>query len=192
MTQFTAAETPSLAKWNEILAEAGEIVTSSSRPVSPVDGQYIFETDTRKVMRWSTAAGRWEAVSYDGAWDAWSPTLAQGPGLTVTLSFNVQRWCGRMYQATAKLAISSAGTAANAFVLPLTVDTAHAPPLGPIGTWVYDDIGAGFPSGIVVAATVGVAQFFTGTSPTSAFGVAPAVTAASGDSMYVSLSYYTT
>jgi len=52
-----------------------EIVTSTTRPSTPIDGQIIYETDTKKYMTWNTLA--WVEVIKSGLTSA-------GGGLTGT------------------------------------------------------------------------------------------------------------
>jgi hypothetical protein len=191
VADFTAGETPSNAKWNAFANEAREICTSSTRPTSPIDGQPIFETNTRKVRSWRTSSGAW-ILEYDlGDWDAWSPTLSQSAAITVVLDSNVQTRIGRRVSATCRFSCTSAGSALQAIQFPLPVNAAVGLN-GPVGTWWFEDSGTGYYAGVVIANAAGTAQLYCGggTARTGPFGVDPAVTIASGDKLVVNLDYY--
>jgi hypothetical protein len=191
VADFTAGETPSTAKWNAFANEAREICTSSTRPTSPIDGQPIFETDTRKVRTFHSSTGTWRTDYATDTWDTWTPTLTQSATITATLTFNLWARVGRKATGTASFAATSAGTALNAVQISLPTTAAVAANT-PIGTWWYNDNGTGYYSGIVVANTTTTGQLWVagGTARTASFGVDPAVTIASGDILTVNLDYY--
>ena len=58
-----------------IFGSGHQVVTSTTRPAAPIDGQIIYETDTKKVMTWNTVA--WVEVMKSGLTTA-------GGGLTGT------------------------------------------------------------------------------------------------------------
>ena len=68
-----------------IFGSGHEVVTSTTRPLSPINGQIIYETDTKKIMTWNTVA--WVEVMKSGLTTAGggltgtypSPTVANVP-----------------------------------------------------------------------------------------------------------------
>ena len=90
---------------NYLMKQSVIVCTSGTRPGSPVDGMFIYETDTKRLMKWN--ASFWEVVagsrtSHTPVLTASSsnPTLGTGaialgwytfsPGSTLTYSFYIQ------------------------------------------------------------------------------------------------------
>jgi len=53
--------------------DAIRILTSSTRPSDPYEGQLIYETDTDRYVGYDGSA--WTTVAQLGAWNSWTPTL---------------------------------------------------------------------------------------------------------------------
>lgn len=60
-----------------------KVVTSSTRPASPGEGQCIYETDTDKFLIYNGAA--WIEGLDIGAWDTWTPTWSNFTPSTSTI-----------------------------------------------------------------------------------------------------------
>ena len=89
------------------------IVTASTRPSDPYEGQKIYETDTDYYMGYSGSA--WEYGTKLGAWDSWTPTLTQNNvAVTKTTTYARYRRVGRGVDYQVSLACTGAGTAAQA------------------------------------------------------------------------------
>lgn len=102
------------------------IVTAGTRPSDPYRGQLIFETDTDKLVARSIADA-WQEVVDLGAWDTWTPTLANltlGSG-TVTAKFTR---VGRtiFYRFRFLLGAGSAVGTAPTFTLPVAASSEYA------------------------------------------------------------------
>lgn len=125
-----------------------------------------------------------------GAWTAYTPTLTQAAPLTKTVLYAKFKQCGKTIKGQVALAITSAGTPASAIEVGLPVAAAFVGPLV-IGSAQYTDASP-------AQAYIGAASLFTTTTlvivtnlGTSALGVNPAVTSASGDAVYATFTYET-
>ena len=86
------------------------VVTSVTRPASPVEGQTIYETDTDKFVVWDGAA--WQEVLQAGAWTTFTPTISQVSARTTsTNSFAYARVGGKCVEFSGAITITNAGTA---------------------------------------------------------------------------------
>lgn len=89
------------------------ILTSSTRPSDPYQGQFIYETDTDSYV--GRGAGPvWQTVVPLGAWSTYTPTLTQSATVTKTVTY--ARWVriGRTIHFAVKLTVTGSGTASNA------------------------------------------------------------------------------
>lgn len=126
-----------------------------------------------------------------GAWVDFTPTMTQGVGLTITVTRARYMIMGKTAVVQMVLSITSAGTGGSSMVIasiPAAIAPAATGTNRICGTAHYSDGGAVFYVGAVQATTSSTLQFRTNAS-TSEFGANPAVTAASGDTMSLNLSY---
>lgn len=133
-----------------------------------------------------------------GAWTSFTPTADQGAGLALTVQH--ARWAkiGKLAFLKLTLTVTSAGTAGQAIRIsdiPAVIAPAYTGlPNGACGTFMYYDSG-GAPNtyvGIACLVNATCIQLYTSGVMNTGLGVAPAITAANGDVVTVSLVYETT
>lgn len=118
-----------------------------------------------------------------GRWIDWTPTVTQGVAVTRTISYARYIVMSDAVHMVVRLAITSAGTAANAIVIagiPTTIAPANIAGLGTIGSFIMLDSGVARYVGIVLP--VGANDFRFWTDPNVNYvGITPGITLASGD-----------
>lgn len=73
-TLLTTGDVPGAATYfNPLLQQTIIPCTSGTRPSSPGDGWTIFETDTKRVMQYSTTLAAWTPISGTAPWTSYSP-----------------------------------------------------------------------------------------------------------------------
>lgn len=123
------------------------------------------------------------------AWEPYTPTVTQNVAITKTVNRSAYTKTGRSVTYNFDLALTSAGTAANA----ITVSLPETPAAG-VQSCTALFLDASAPQRYVLVGLIvgGVLQFRADNASTSAFGVGPAVTIASGDSIQGSITYEAT
>lgn len=102
--------------------DAIRILTSSTRPSDPYEGQMIYETDTDLYSGYDGSA--WRTVARLGGWSSYTPTLTQSGAVTKTSTYTKYNQVGKTVTANAYLTITGTGTAANAVKIGLPVAAA--------------------------------------------------------------------
>lgn len=115
------------------------IVTSSTRPSDPYQGQLIYETDTDSYVG-RDAAGVWQRAVALGAWTTFTPTLIQSGAVTKTVGYAKYARVGRLIVAECRLAVTGTGTAGQPVVVGLPVASVASD--RPIGSFHLIDISA--------------------------------------------------
>lgn len=77
--------------------------TSGNKPVAPVEGQHIYETDTDSLVVWDGSA--WRRVARVAAWETYTPTWSTG---ATQPSIGLGTLTGR-YQQIGRTMVFSAG-----------------------------------------------------------------------------------
>lgn len=97
------------------------VVTSTTRPTNPYEGQVIYETDTDKVLVWNNSA--WLFLSTPqateiGAWQAWIPTFTSTAGAITTSSLTRARYLiiQKLVIARFEFVITTAGGGAGGYL----------------------------------------------------------------------------
>lgn len=98
------------------------ICTSSTHPADSYIGQLLFETDTAAFKAQSGSA--WEQVLTIGTWTSYTPTLTQSTTVTKTVNYAKYLKVGRAVMFAVDLAVTGAGTGANAVTLTVPVTAA--------------------------------------------------------------------
>lgn len=124
-------------------------------------------------------------LGVDG-WTSFTPTLTQSVTVTKTVTYAKYQRVGRTIFASYDLAITGAGTTANAILLGLPV--AAATTGCATGSFRYFDTGNTIYAGSVVSNTTTTLQFFVSGNG-NPMGVNPTFAAANGDSMQVHVTY---
>jgi len=130
-----------------------------------------------------------ELNSTASAWTTYAPTLTQSATVTHTATVARYKQIGKTVHVSLYLAITGAGTAGNAVVVSLPVTAQQGAVLLAVGHGTFFDAA---PATYVVTAKTAsttTVQLFHDTSGNSAFGIAPAVTCASGDVLSLDLTY---
>ncbi len=122
----------------------------------------------------------------DVAWTSYTPTLTQGVALSKTVTYARYQRIGRLVIVVANLAITSAGTAATAVLVGLPVAATAAAAV--VGSFRYLDAGTTVYVGTAYGTSTTTVELLTNAQP-NPLGIAPAVTAASGDTVQIAISY---
>lgn len=156
-------------------------------------GLRFLETDTSKVKVYTGSA--WVTIAYLGAWDTYTPTLAQGSSTNITKTIHraSYRQLGLEVTLHLDLAATAAGQVGTAITITLPV-TAATPGVGMIHgqTGCYIKIAGTQYSGTVVIEAGALTQLKfirTDVSVTNYMGIDPSAALASGDSIGLSFSY---
>lgn len=163
------------------------VVTSVTRPASPVEGQTIYETDTDKFVAYDGAA--WVEILQVGAWTTFTPTLTQnGAKSTSTNSFAYTRVGGRCIDVDGQITCTQAGTAGNKITLSLPVTAASRYVNGtPLGSAIFLD-GSAWRSGSAVFDTTTTVAIQLDNSA-NVYGILPSIALASGMKIAMKLRY---
>lgn len=163
------------------------VVTSVTRPASPVEGQTIYETDTDKFVVWDGAA--WQEVLQAGAWTTFTPTISQVSARTTsTNSFAYCRVGGKCVEFSGAITITNAGTAGNKITMSLPVATNARYVAGtPIGTAMYNDSAAWRVGALVWDTTTTAAIQLDNVA--NSYGVTPSIATANGHKVLATARY---
>lgn len=157
-----------------------EIVTSSTRPTDPYEGQPIYETDTDSYKGYNGTT--WEHALSLGAWTVYTPTLTQSITVSKTITeARYMRGPSRLIIVEFNLTATSAGTAGqNVLVgLPVAANGAVGTMVGPM--LIYDaNTTTRYHGDGELVSNITVGMGVSQASP-SLFGASPAVTLANGD-----------
>lgn len=158
-------------------------VTSLTRPVGAdlYEGKLIFETDTKRVMVYSS--GAWEIESEPvQTWSVTSVTQNGARACTTTYGW-YQRSRGK-FVAQATMSGFAAGSAGNAIIIPTPVTLVTSEAVG--GAFSYFDSGVAFYSGYINPFTVNAVGFVQDGSNNS-FGAVTSLALAAADVMRVTM-----
>ena len=117
------------------------VCTSSNRPVTPFEGQTIYETDTDLTLVYSGSAWLYSSTPQTleiGAWQAWTPTITSDGGSLGSTSVINARYSqiNKTVVCTLDVRVTGVGSATGGlrFTLPVTMTTNCAVD-GAIGSW---------------------------------------------------------
>lgn len=99
-----------------------QILTSSTRPSDPYEGDLIYETDTDRYVGYD--GSNWQTVAQLGAWTSYTPTLTQSATVTKTVNYAKYVQVGKTVMGGVRLTVTGSGTAANSVVVGLPVTAA--------------------------------------------------------------------
>lgn len=175
------------ADMNVVGRQSIAVVTSVTRPASPVEGQTIYETDTDKFVCWDGAA--WQEVLQAGAWTTFTPTISQVSARTTsTNSFAYARVGGKCVEFSGAITITNAGTAGNKITMSLPVATNARYVAGtPIGTAMYNDLAAWRVGTLVWDSTTTAAIQLDNLG--NVYGIAPSIATANGHKFLATARY---
>lgn len=109
---------PVAASWaNLIRNQSVQVTTSSLRPASPTEGMVIYETDTDAFSVYDGSG--WRPFGRVGAFDTWTPTLAQSSAIAKTIHMARYTRFGRLYICQFDLAATATGTSGQAITITL-------------------------------------------------------------------------
>lgn len=87
-----------------------QVLTSSTRPSDPYQGQLIYETDTDSYVG-RGAGSVWQTVVPLGAWTSYTPTLTQSVAVTKTVTYAKYVRLGRIVHFMVDMTVTGTGTA---------------------------------------------------------------------------------
>lgn len=160
-----------------------------SRPRGPVSAVDEF------VALIGDLSARLQAVEltahrHDVAWTDYIPVWSQAAVITKTINFSRYTRIGNTVLFSGSMTATSAGTAANNVTITLPVAALEENSIrGGIGSGIFDDVSVPTTYPLIASTVAGVVTFRSSGSTASAFGIAPAVTVASGDILAWSFAY---
>jgi hypothetical protein len=163
--------------------------TSGTRPATPVEGQYIHETDTELLYCYNGTG--WELVGGVGGWTSFTPQIDQGV-TNIAKTVNYSKWVRgprRTIIWTFHLTLTAAGTAGSPVTVTLPVTAANA--FGCIGSSMVFDASAqnNYPCTLAPSTTTKVAFQYVTTGINAAWGQSPSIALASSDDLRGSITY---
>lgn len=128
-------------------------------------------------------------------WTTFTPTLTQGVGITITVTYAAYLLLGKLAVVQMRLACTSAGTASNligvggipAAIAPKRTDAVSA--VAPAGVFQFLDASVGYYVGVANFSGATTLQLYTGAGAGSPLGIAPATTVANTDVLGLQLCY---
>lgn len=99
---------------NDIRDTGVQVTTSSSRPISPFEGQVIYETNTDQFQVYS--GGGWIPFGGIGTPLSWSPTVTQNTTRAGTTAYGEYQRIGNLVHAQLRWTSSGAGSANTLFI----------------------------------------------------------------------------
>lgn len=178
---FVDNAVPTSSQWNSNVRD--QVVTqctSGTRPGTPVEGQYIYETDTDRTLVYSGSA--WIIMSEPT--QSWTPSVTQGVGVTSTVSRAWSRRSNGLWIAQAVITLTSAGTLGSGITMTLPYTMVNANDIG--GTFRYTDTGTSVYTGVAVTNTTTACIFYVHNAGSS-FGGTPSFAIANNDVFQVTL-----
>ncbi len=159
-----------------------------------VEGMVAYLKDVDQVTIYSGSA--WVQMSGIGVWNTWTPTVVQGPAVTVSVGYASYQKLGRLvvgnFVATVTAGTGSAGAAIYVLAPPSPHNPAAAAQSAFIGVGAVTDNSAGknYVGGLQVASST-LFQFFTN-DVTSAVGVTPSFALGVNDILFGQFCYEST
>lgn len=172
--------------FNPLLQQTIIPCTSGTRPSSPGDGWAIFETDTKKVLQYSTTLAAWVPVSGTAAWTSYSPAwtaTTTDPTIGNGSITGAYQELGQTVNVRIKVTVGSTTTAGSGVY---RLSLPFAPKVDQIISGVYSDQSAGpqlFPLAMrfILAATTGDNMRVAVAGNAAAWGATVPVAPANGD-----------
>lgn len=174
---------------NIVGRQSTAVVTASTHPASPVEGQMIYETDTDKFVCYDGAA--WQEVLRVGAWTTYTPTVTQVSALSTSGSqFAYCRIGGKTIVATGAITITQTGTAGNKITigLPLPAATRYTSDQHALGSAHYLDSGTTNYQGALMWDSSTTGNIITNTAA-SALGAGVSIATGNGDTIGYAITY---
>jgi hypothetical protein len=167
-------------------ASAIFVCTSSTRPGSPTEGRFIYETDTDLLYVWTGTA--WLQMASGTGWTSYTPQVDQGASTNIAKTVEYSKYVriGRTIIWNFRLTMTAGGTGGNGLRVSLPVTSAVGGSYAPlIGDGHIYDSDTNTPYSCELLLTSSTAVGFIGDSTsTSSWGSAPSLAIASGDTVY--------
>jgi hypothetical protein len=155
------------------------VCTSSTRPASPYEGMYAFETDTDKTIVYNGSS--WVELVPAGAWTAYTPTITQSGAVAKTVQYAAYSRAGRTISVNFYMTMTGTGLAGNAVTVSLPV-TASSAGFGVHGAGViFDASGPTVYGGTWVGTSTSVVAFQGDWATSNTWGVQPSIALAAND-----------
>lgn len=151
------------------------------------EGMMAYLIDTNSMCTYTGSA--WSTVGpVHGAGTSWTPTVTQSGSVTVTVTNAVYWRLGRLVLATARLDVTGSGTGANGVVVSLPVTAAASNRICGTGM-ILDSSASTFYSGMALQQSTTTCAIIPHNATSSLGAAAFTAGLASGDVIYVNLSY---
>ena len=129
-----------------------------------------------------------------GAWNSWTPTLAQGASTDIAKTVNYAEYIriGKLVIGKVMLSATAAGTSGSDITITLPVTAGHISVHVPLGHAMYNDAGTVYHGAAVtsgVATSMAIRRGDVATAGSDLVGTDPAIAVASGDIISAEFTY---
>jgi hypothetical protein len=191
---FATGVSPSAATLNALIRDQVISTTTSGARPTGTAGQFIYETDTGRVMVYNGST--WMEFGRTSGGQTWTPQIDQGATTNITKTITTARFVqvGNVCYVWCTLALTGAGTAGSAVTVTLPVTPASYNANDSMGSGHIVDASAGANSANVsVWYSGGAAVYFQidSTAAAGRWGTNPSIALASGDGIRFTAQYLT-
>lgn len=196
---WTAGDVPTAVQFDTFLQEQTVMVFASAAArdtalsVVKAEGMFAYLVDVNTLTVYSGSV--WSTVGpVHGALTSWTPTVAQGVGITVTNQYSRYHQSGRLITGWFAVTCTTAGTGGQLIVVDMPADSVATDlPCG-VATYLDASTGQNYQSLLVAGSSGGVINFEMRVADVSAdprLGVGVPITVANGDVIRGQFSYET-
>lgn len=196
---WTAGDVPTATQFDTFLQEQTVMVFASAAArdtalsVAKAEGMVAFLLDLNTLTVYSGSV--WSTVGpVHGALTSWTPTVAQGVGITVTNQYSRYTQLGRLITGWFAVTCTTAGTAGQLIVVDMPADSVATDlPCG-VATYLQVSSGLNFQTVLIAGSSGGVINFemrVGGSATDPRMGVGVGITVANGDVIRGQFAYET-
>lgn len=196
---WTAGDVPTATQFDTFLQEQTMMVFPSAAArdtalsVAKAEGMFAYLLDTNMLTVYTGSAWAQHGPEH-GALTSWTPTVAQGVGITVTNQYSRYQLSGRLVTGWFAVTCTTAGTAGQLIVVDMPFDSAATDQPCGVATYLQVSSGLNFQTVLVAGSSGGVINFemrVGGSATDPRMGVGVGITVANGDVIRGQFAYET-